>query len=307
MNEIKQKYKEYDVISFIRFLIKKGFVKRINGREVIYPTDRGIYFGWSKKIINRFTILFITIIIIFGLFIFIKSPPKPQDFFVFNDFRTVILYFGITFLTSLIHEFSHLIVANYYGVRGKIEITDYFLFLAFITKTNNLWSLNRKKRFFVHVAGIVTDLFILSVSMILSELLHNKIFRMVALKEMFALISQLYIHLRTDLYFIIEDLLDAHNLKQESFLLLKSFLTRKKVSLFNNINHLLIFLIIALLGYTFNILIFATYYIKILLGFKRFNKPNLLISLIFLFIVITLKLKRIFKNKLMHKKILTTS
>ncbi|AGK96634.1 M50 family metallopeptidase [Clostridium pasteurianum] len=195
-----------------------------------------------KKFYNFFKFLskYINFIIFISIFIIIISIPNfilvLKQMLYLNIFKivnsstlSVIISISITTLSVIFHEFSHAIVATRFGLKPKKFKVSLYLYLnpiAYII-IPGIYTIERKKRIYIWLAGVYCNLLILSSSILLQKIttgvVHN-IFMVTCYSNLGLMIGNLVPFLPLDGYFVLSTLLKIPNLRKKSFKSFKSFL-----------------------------------------------------------------------------------
>ncbi|MEM2121323.1 MAG: hypothetical protein QXU20_01530, partial [Candidatus Woesearchaeota archaeon] len=241
-NIVIKKFGKVNLDVFIKNLISHGFVKSIDGKEILetkrYHKKWFLNFIKPKYVsflFSRTAYLIYTIIILSALLILIKNPnyfPRFQDYF-FTDKKTIliVLSFILGWLLVFIHEISHFLAARSLNIPASFGITNRLYFLVAITDVTNIYSVERKKRYRVYLAGIFVELLIISSIIITLFLSDNNI---ISISESFYLLLkflkliaflgvvwQFYFFLRTDIYYAFENFFNIQNLNKKTNLLIR--------------------------------------------------------------------------------------
>jgi putative peptide zinc metalloprotease protein len=244
---LSKKYKEtIEIDGFIENLISKGFVKSIDGKRI--PQQEKEFKGWFTGIkpshvswfFSKPTLIIYGIMILFAMFIMVLNPqyvPKYQDIF-FHDWLTVVVVvsFLISWLLVFKHEMFHLFAAKSVGVDARISLGNRLHNIVVQTDITNVWSIERKKRYVVYLAGILSDILMISILIyylwlsdmhILSYAGFNyRLAKMIILVEVFGIIFQFQFFMRTDIYYVIATKYRCKNLMQDARNLLKNKIHR---------------------------------------------------------------------------------
>ncbi|OGG11371.1 hypothetical protein A2Z00_04790 [Candidatus Gottesmanbacteria bacterium RBG_13_45_10] len=162
----------------------------------------------------------------FGLIAPLLYPdfrPIPQDFFWSNRLSiNVFTYFVISWITVLLHEFAHAVTARAFGISGRFRFSHRLYFLVVETWYPDIFSLSRAKRIWISAAGILSDFMTIAIAyfalfayMHLSsqEAVIIEVFiRQIILLEWLTILWQFFFFMKTDLYFVIKELLGIENL-----------------------------------------------------------------------------------------------
>jgi hypothetical protein len=117
----------------------------------------------------------------------------------------------------LVHEAAHLVTARAAGVPGRIEFGTRLQFLVAQTNVTGIWAAPLRHRLAVYTAGMRADLFIGALALLVSTWLApggvaQRLALVVAVLAATGLTVQLLIFMRTDVYFIVQDLTRSRNL-----------------------------------------------------------------------------------------------
>ncbi|WP_433750530.1 hypothetical protein [Falsibacillus pallidus] len=155
------------------------------------------------------------------------SFPIYQDAFVFESIGKSLLYFFlVSWVLTIIHEACHYIAASKEGVPVKFNLSIRWFWVVVEADMNGLWSLPKKNRYIPLLAGMIMDAVILSGVIIISERASGNEFlfgtcKMIMLIQTYKLLWQFLIFVRTDVYYVIVTRLNAADLTGDalSFLL----------------------------------------------------------------------------------------
>lgn len=147
---------------------------------------------------------------------------------------SLIISLAVTTVSVLLHEISHAVVAKKYGLIPKqMKITLYLYInpMAYII-TNGIYTLERKKRAFIWVAGILCNFMIFSAGAIgqwfSTGTLHS-LFLVICYSNLGLIVTNLIPFLPLDGYFLLTTILKFPNLRKKSFSGIKGLLTNKSL------------------------------------------------------------------------------
>ncbi|MEM4396957.1 MAG: hypothetical protein QXR30_04875, partial [Candidatus Woesearchaeota archaeon] len=184
-NELLSYLKKNKLLPYLEF-IENILIKKQSDSE------RFVKFDVVKKINENLLFLFFLfqiLIIFLGFSILLKEPFKASDLYYFKGFTFVFFSYLIWFSTAIVHELMHLLVGNYFDVEGKIYFRFYFIFPALVTELPRTVMLKKHKRMVIHSIGIFTDLFFMSLFLLLSYF-HRGFFRFAAIVKFLSILSQ---------------------------------------------------------------------------------------------------------------------
>jgi hypothetical protein len=139
-------------------------------------------------------------------------------FFVFRDPGSDIAL-AAALSTAVIgcHETAHLAVARAAGIPGWVGWSTRLVFLVAQTKVPGLWTADRSVRIRVFLAGITWDLLILSgctaaMAVTPAEGLPHRVLGQLSLILLLGIARQCALFMRTDLYYVVQELARCRNL-----------------------------------------------------------------------------------------------
>lgn len=124
---------------------------------------------------------------------------------------------AIAWVIIALHEFAHLATARAVGVPARISLSTRLQFLAAQTDVTGIWAAPRRTRLTVYLAGIAVNVAIASACLLVLGLaspagLTRSLIATAALESAIMLPPQLLVFMRTDVYFVIQDLSGCCNL-----------------------------------------------------------------------------------------------
>lgn len=129
--------------------------------------------------------------------------------------ESIILSFIIMIPSFIIHESFHVLAAKEYKLSVDSVVIGLYLaiFPIFYVKIKNLYTLSRYARVKIMIAGIMGNLFIISVSYILYEFYGLDIYRVVILSQVNIILININPLALTDGYFILSNILKRENIR----------------------------------------------------------------------------------------------
>lgn len=189
-----------------------------------------------KKGIFSFFIVVLAIVVTYTIYIYhFNIDNKYQVIKIFYTF----LIFNVSLL---IHEFGHISAYNYFikkeGLNrhytsGQIGFGFYFIFPVYYSNVNQTWSLDKKSRLIINIAGIYFQIVFVLILILSAKLFSVNWFYIPAYSIILHSLFSLNPFIRNDGYWILSDLTGSYNLLQNSKTELRKFLQNKK---FKNIN-----------------------------------------------------------------------
>lgn len=147
-----------------------------------------------------------------------------DDLLSFNGQVTVYVIAGLLVFmltSSLFHELGHASACKYYGLKhGGIGFGLYLNFPVFYTDVTEVWTLNRKKRCVVNIAGVYFQCYWLITLLVIFLLTGSEIVRYFILIMNLGFLMTLNPFFKFDGYWIASDILGVPNLRARSLELL---------------------------------------------------------------------------------------
>ena len=139
---------------------------------------------------------------------------------------------AIACLTITLHELAHLAAARAVDVPARISLSTRLYHLVAQTDVSAVWSVPRRRRYVVYLAGIGSDLAVGAVAVLLLAYAGlpgpvESALRLVVLTTTIGVAWQFEVYLRTDLYFVLLDLSRCRNLHADA----RRYLRRRATSL----------------------------------------------------------------------------
>lgn len=247
---VERHFPETQVRHFIYELIHDGFVKRIDEhelpdkhRESFRPLFNRIRKEQVSWLFHPVMLLLYLATITVGGFLLVTNPkylPLPGDVF-FTKYLMILLPVSLvaSWILIFFHEMGHYLAAKSHGLLTRFGITNRYYYIVAITDVTNVYSLPREQRFRILYGGMVVDALIMSVSIMAMHFLPlpawiAAFLAFVVLVTFLGLTWQFLFFLRTDLYFVIENIVGIHNLNEKTRLLLKRLVQKHVVIPFEN-------------------------------------------------------------------------
>ena len=284
-NTLKEHYPEedIDIIPFVQQLTDFGLVKEINGESVtvqknstsvkgfewISSNFSGIFFN---KVSNKiYTLLFLTN---FGIILFNPALlPNYHDIFLFNSMvANILTYMAVSLVLIIIHEVGHIIAIRSYNLPTKLDIGNRLFLIVFETDLTPAWKLPSRERNTLYLAGMSFEQAVLFVAFILTIVIGDThpvligLLGIVILDVFVKTIYQFSFFMKTDIYFVMENLTGCYNLMESGKAYLRKWIPFiKKAStekIFDNdIPAVRLYSVFYCLGTLLTICIFVFYFV----------------------------------------------
>lgn len=227
-----------DIIEFVHQLISLDLISKIDGESLAVPNNaltRKGGFSWIKPsysgyLFNRFTPKLLYIFIVLNISIFFIFPdliPHYRDLFVFDFLMgNIALWATISIVIVLFHELGHILAIRAHGLPTKIEIGHRLMLIVLETDLSHAWKLAPENRNLLYLGGIYFDNIVLFCTLTFiinsNNPLINGILGIVVLDIVIKLIYQLCFFMKTDLYYIIENVSGSYSLLENGQKYLKN-------------------------------------------------------------------------------------
>ncbi|MFH1057012.1 MAG: hypothetical protein V1717_04450 [Candidatus Micrarchaeota archaeon] len=237
---IREKLGEsYDVKSFVAKLEDNRLVRAVDGkilerREKKDFINLGAKLALSKEkvsfLFSKPALLIYAIILVEGILLIagdFNSFVSYKDF-VFTESLSIFLLvsFATSWVLVALHETGHYVAGLHFGAKPRFGLIARLQYLIAFTELTDLYLVKKWKRNVVFLAGLVVDGLILAMAVGLVwagnygiwavPLWLIKFLKFVILVEVFGIVWQTMVFLRTDLYYLLENLFGIESLHEES-------------------------------------------------------------------------------------------
>ncbi|GAB2532410.1 peptidase [Gracilibacillus alcaliphilus] len=238
--ELKQVYpdEEIDILSFIEQLAKLGIVAQIDGVPFQNLSQSRHSSGWqwipgnfAPWWLQRWTIPIFLICLMVNMLVFCFFPallPVYQDLFVFDSMALNILCYAlISLILVFLHELGHILAMRSFDLPVHMNIGNRLFLLVLESDLTPAWTLAKKEKNTIFLAGMLVEQLILSISLTLKILnagtpLIQAFLSVIILNIFIKTIYQCCVFMKTDLYYVWEHHSGCYNLLDNS----KNYLSR---------------------------------------------------------------------------------
>lgn len=231
-----------DVLSFARSLVRLGFVAAVDASAVALAAQddaRPTTTGWAVAPRVRLPWLFgrtagvLAALAVVASVVLVASVPRvrpdPLDvFFLPSPAQSIAAGVVVTYLLAGVHELAHVLAAAALGVPARLRVTRRTYFLTFETNLTGLWALPPRRRVGPLLAGMGFDAFVLCAALALraAGVGPDAFLAAVVMIELTAIVVQLFVFLRSDVYAVMTALLGCTSLDRTTRLLLRRSVRR---------------------------------------------------------------------------------
>jgi putative peptide zinc metalloprotease protein len=239
---LKEKFpnEEVDLLDFSEQLLQLDLIAEIDGvklEKLQKEKERLGYLAISPKVgkffFNKFSFILYIGLFILNIILFILNPsllPHFKDVFVFDYmFLNILLWMSLTFVLVLIHEFGHILAMRAHNLPTRLEVGHRLFLVVLETDMSTVWKLPSKARNQLFLAGLCFDTVLLTISLMAQLLMANQsiilggIITLAALDILLRMLYQCCVYMKTDLYFVLENMSGCYNLMENA----KQFINRK--------------------------------------------------------------------------------
>ncbi|MEU4539236.1 hypothetical protein AB0G15_30715 [Streptosporangium sp. NPDC023825] len=211
-----------DVRGFVRALLDMGLVASLDGRPVpsaepapsTFPRLRSRHVSWA---LSPSLHVAMACVVIAGVVAALLRPEVIPGWreLLWSERGMPVLLGQIATGWSLIflHELAHLFTARAAGFPGRVKLGTRLQFLAAQTDVSGVWLAGRRVRMTVYLAGMALDATICAAGLLTIALAGARPFlSVVVLTTITMLAMQFLAFMRTDLYFVLQDLTRCRDL-----------------------------------------------------------------------------------------------
>lgn len=238
-------HEEVDMIDFVEQLVELGLVQEVDGvlvkKEQSKSTSSSGGFLWIPQSVGR---LFFNgvmnkiylLLLIANIITLIPNPelfPHYKDIFLFDSMvLNILMYLSISLVLILIHEFGHVLAIRSHDLPAKLSIGHRLIFIVFETDLTQAWKLDPKKRNILYLAGISFEQIILFISFGVMLLFPDAsiigILGIIVLDIFVKLIYQCCFYMKTDVYYVVENITGCYNLMENGKIYLNSLFKKDR-------------------------------------------------------------------------------
>ncbi|MGM7682540.1 hypothetical protein ACSVDA_10335 [Cytobacillus sp. Hm23] len=234
-NIMSEKNIDVDVFDFVNSLYELELVHSIddhvcfeNRNEEQQTQSHKFFTNLGLLLFHPFMNILYAALFLCCLIIFIVRPdlfPTYEDMFVVQTTGvSLLLLFVTSWILLIIHEFGHYLATIKHGIPVKFRLSLRFYWLVVEADMTGIWSVTKRQRFIPYLGGMFFDtilLFIVLSVQILNPTFMPEYLQLVTLILVFRFGWQCLVFLRTDIYYIIMNLINIPSLHDYSKVYLK--------------------------------------------------------------------------------------
>ncbi|SCE85764.1 hypothetical protein GA0070607_2434 [Micromonospora coriariae] len=230
-----------DLSELVEDLVGEGFVAEVDGRPVPDPHDPvANHLPWLRPRHVRWLFgvpakLAYAILVAATVVTVIADPdriPSFRDFYWTDYVGMAVLVNTVMFsVAATAHEISHLVAARSLGAPARIGFGTRLHHLVLQTDVTAIWTVARRSRYRVYLSGILLDIAVVCSAILLMAYAHlpalvDGLLGALAVVMIGSMSGQFRVYMRTDLYFVLLDVLRCRNLFQDGLAYARHLLRR---------------------------------------------------------------------------------
>jgi putative peptide zinc metalloprotease protein len=290
---------DVDLLDFAQQLFDMDLIDKIDGVKVDKKEieKESLGFLWisskvGKFFFNKFSLLLYVGLFIVSLGLLIAKPsllPNYQDVFISDVMvLNLITFMGVTFSLVLVHEFGHILAMRAYNFPTKLGVGHRLLLVVLETDMTSVWRLPSKDRNVLYLAGMCFDTVILFIALVSKYAFPNSsgfflsLITLAAYDVFVRIIYQCCVYMKTDLYYVFENVSGVHNLMENAQQMIRNRLpflksTLQKDEIFiGEKNIVFTYSIFYFIGVTVTLALMTIFYIPVLLHAAKLTLPKLM-------------------------------
>jgi hypothetical protein len=216
----------FDVLQFAADLVELGFVAELDGRTVPETDPLPATFPWLRPghlrpVLSPVVPVLIGILVIAASVATVRRPdllPGYRDL-LWSRHGSLVVALGLVGGWTLVflHELAHLVTARAAGVPARIGLGTRLYFLVAETDISGIELAPRRHRLTAYLAGIAVNISVSALAVLLATTVPpattaGRLLAAVALVSLLQLPFQLMVFMRTDVYFVLQDLARCRDL-----------------------------------------------------------------------------------------------
>ncbi|TDE60383.1 M50 family peptidase [Nonomuraea mesophila] len=212
--------RDVDVDAFVEALTRYGFVRAGDEAAPVPPswlprlTSRHV-----RWLMARWLWVVVGVWNLGGLVLLVSHAdrmPMPSDLLAVERGSVILLaQLGTIWASIFVHELAHLLTARACDVPGRMRLGTRLQFLVVETDVSGIWHAGRRERLAVYLSGIAVNVTLATVGLI--AVLFGApplafLGTVVFLAQVMLIVPQFFAFMRTDVYFVVQDLFGCRNL-----------------------------------------------------------------------------------------------
>lgn len=290
---------EVDLLDFSNQLFDMDLIEAIDGEKVEKKeiVKESLGFLWispkiGKFFFNRMALSLYAVLFLVNIILLISKPslfPNYQDAFV-SDVMVIniITYLAVTFSLVLVHEFGHIFATRAYNLPTKLGVGHRLLLVVLETDMTSVWRLPTRDRNVLYLAGLCFDTFVLFIALMSKLVFPNSsgiflsLMTLAAYDVFVRIIYQCCVYMKTDLYYVFENITGSYNLMENAQQKIRNRLpffntSHDKDEVFPGEKYIVFsYAIFYFIGVTVTLALMTIFYIPVLLHAAKLTLPKFL-------------------------------
>jgi putative peptide zinc metalloprotease protein len=270
---------EVDLQEFAEQLLDLDLVEEVDGEKIETSGNKKEKvksgFTWistkfASLFFNKFTKIGYSVLFVLNISLFVFNPhlfPHYKDVFIFDlMFQNTLIWIVIGVSLALFHEFGHILAIRAHGLPTKLEVGHRLFLVVLETDLSLAWKISAKDRIHVYLSGLSFDNLVLFLALLTQILFPNssdlflKIIAFIVLDVVVRVIYQCCVYMKTDLYYVLENLTGCHNLMENAMAIF--FKRKQELSIFEGEKRTIYgYTVFYIFGIAVSIVLFTFYYI----------------------------------------------
>ncbi|WP_327713904.1 hypothetical protein OG912_39870 (plasmid) [Streptomyces sp. NBC_00464] len=220
---------DVDVADFVGSLASLGFVAAVNGvrlPDVGRPTPSFPWLepGHVRWMLSPLTGVAVLLLTVAAMLVVVAEPallPRYDDLIWSSSGSAVVLgNAALAWALIFLHEFAHLATARAVEVPSRMSLGTRLQFLVAQTDVSGVWAMERRTRVTVYLSGMALNLGAAATGVLVLAAAGppDPVARLLGAFVLLSLVMippQLLVFMRTDVYFVMQDLFGCANLYRD--------------------------------------------------------------------------------------------
>lgn len=235
---------DLDVAELAEALVDLSFAAAVDGAALPDPARErpGSHLPWLRAghvrwLFGRTATAVWCVVALAAVATVLRDPslfPTARDFYWTPYVGVAVLVGTVMFSINLsVHELMHLAAARSYGAPARIGFSTRLHYLVVQTDVTAIWAVSRRARYRVYLAGLRWDSFVLFAGVLLIAharlpSIVDRLLGALAITVLLSMIAQAQVYVRTDLYYVLMELLHARNLYLDGLAYVRHLLRRAR-------------------------------------------------------------------------------
>jgi putative peptide zinc metalloprotease protein len=218
--------RDVDVAGFVAGLLDLGFIAAVDDRPVTGRPLPNATLPWLRPAHVRWVLSWplaagLAVLTAAAAVVLLRVPaalPTHHDLLWSPRGSVVLAGNAVTaWAVILLHELAHLVTARAAGLPGRMSLSTRLQFLAAQTDVSGVWAMPRRVRLAVYLSGMAVNVAVAAAAVLARaatgpESLAGRLSAAVAAVSLLCIVPQLLVFMRTDVYFLLQDLSGCRNL-----------------------------------------------------------------------------------------------